>query len=217
MSVVVTPRDHPAARVQTKGEATREAIKQAARGAIARDGFLSVTIADIMSLADRSAGAFYKHFESKEALLYELMGEFKVQLKQEVSRPLAEGEGLQDHLMSRLESFWRIYREHWPVALAAFQMSMIDNGFARAWHDIRQQGIRGLTVVMGLAAREGRDVGPDPLLAASALCSMLEYTCYNWTARSGDFPDRIIDDETALRVLRPMFLRAFGFAASDGA
>jgi hypothetical protein len=48
-------------------------------------------------------------------------------------------------------------------------------------------------------------------MAASALCSMVEYTCYNWTAKGGDFPDRHIDDATAVRVLTQLFLHAIGW------
>ena len=108
---------------------------------------------------------------------------------------------VREHLVDRLRSFWRIYREEWPIATAAFQMSMVDQQFARAWHNIRQQGIRGFAAVVRMAQKNDENPGLDPELVASAMTSMIEYACYNWTARGGDFPDRVIDDDMAMEVL----------------
>ena len=193
---------------RTKGAATREAIKLAARRAIAVDGFAGVKVADIMRTAGKSPGAFYLYFRSKEALLHELLAEFQARLRAQVNAPLSPQEDLSAHLLERLEAFWRIYREDWPIATAAFQMSMTDRQFARAWHGIRQQGIRGFAVVVRRAQARGAAPGLDPELLASAVTSMIEYACYNWTARGGDFPDRVIDDRTATDVLSHLILKA---------
>lgn len=210
---VSTPRK----RATTKGDATRESIKQAAKRAIAMDGFAAVKIADIMAQADRSPGAFYLYFKSKEALLQELLEEFRQRLKEEVNRPISEVEGPLENLSSRLGAFWKIYRDDWPIATAAFQMAMVDQQFARAWRSVRQQGIRGLSAMIRLAQKEGYSPGIDTELAASALCSMLEYTCYNWTAKGGDFPDRFIDDATAVKVLTQLFVHAVGWQSLSNA
>lgn len=201
----------PRKRATPKGDATREAVKQAAKRAIAIDGFAAVKIADIMAQADRSPGAFYLYFKSKEVLLHELLEEFRQRLKEEVNRPLEGVEDPLENLSSRLGAFWKIYRDDWPVATAAFQMSMIDQQFARAWRNVRQQGIRGLSTLIVMAQKQGYSPGLDTELAASALCSMLEYTCYNWTAKGGDFPDRFIDDATAIKVLTQLFMHAIGW------
>ncbi|WP_295524639.1 TetR/AcrR family transcriptional regulator [uncultured Pseudacidovorax sp.] len=197
-------------RATHKGDATREAVKLAAKRAIAIDGFSAVKVADIMGQAGKSAGAFYLYFKSKEALLHELLEEFRVRLKDEVNRP-SETEDPLKNLADRLEAFWKIYREDWPIATAAFQMAMVDQQFARAWRHVRQQGIRGLSTMIQKAQQQGFSPGVDTELAASALCSMLEYTCYNWTAKGGDFPDRFIDDTTALNVLTQLFVHAVGW------
>jgi len=204
-------------RATHKGDATREAIKQAAKRTIAIDGFAAATIADIMAQADRSPGAFYLYFKTKEQVLQELLEDFRLRLKDEVNRPISEAEGPLENLTSRLTAFWRIYREDWPIATAAFQMAMIDQQFSRAWRNVRQQGIRGLSVMIQLAQKEGYSPGMDTELAASALCSMLEYTCYNWTAKGGDFPDRFIDDATAINVLTELFVHAVGWQSLTNA
>lgn len=192
----------------TKGAATRQAVKTAARRAIAVDGFAGVKVADIMAAAGKSPAAFYLYFKSKEVLLYELLEDFQLRLRTEVNAPARPGEDPELHLRERLETFWRIYREDWPIATAAFQMSMIDKQFARAWHNIRQQGIRGFASVVRRAQNTGGSAGLDPELVASAVTSMIEYACYNWTAKTGDFPDRVVDDETALKVLSHLVLQA---------
>ncbi|KQW56382.1 TetR/AcrR family transcriptional regulator [Variovorax sp. Root411] len=202
-------------RATPKGDATREAIKQAAKRAIAVDGFVAATIADIMAQADRSPGAFYRYFDTKEQLLRELLEDFRQRLKGEVNRPISDAEGPLENLTVRLTAFWKIYREYWPIATAAFQLAMVDQQFSRAWRRVRQQGIRGLSVMIQVAQKEGYSPGIDAELAASALCSMLEYTCYNWTSKAGDFPDRFIDDKTAIDVLTQLFVHAVGWRLPD--
>lgn len=195
-------------RATPKGDATREAVKTAARRAIANDGFANVKIADIMGQAGKSPGAFYLYFKSKEVLLHELLEDFRKRLKEEVNRPVDEREDPMAHLSTRLAAFWKVYRDDWPIATAAFQMAMVDQQFARAWRNVRQQGIRGVSLMILLAKKRGYASHLDTELAASALCSMLEYTCYNWTAKGGDFPDRFIDDATAVGVLSELFMNA---------
>ncbi|MBD9408392.1 TetR/AcrR family transcriptional regulator [Acidovorax sp. ACV02] len=199
--------NEPSPRV-TKGALTRTAIMQAAKRVIAIDGFAGMKVADVMAAVGKSPGAFYVHFKSKEALLHELLAVFQHRLRVEVNAPLRADEDPSAHLENRLRTFWRIYREDWPIATAAFQMSMADKQFARAWHNIRQQGIRGFAAVVRAAQKSGGSVGLDPELVASAVTSMIEYACYNWTAATGDFPDRFIDDETAIGVLSHLVLQA---------
>ncbi len=192
---------------RTKGEMTRDTIKAAARRAIAVDGFAAVKVADIMKTAGKSPGAFYLYFKSKEALLHELLADFQAKLRAEVNAPQSAHEDLSAHLLERLDRFWRIYREDWPIATAAFQMSMTDRQFARAWHDIRQQGIRGFAAIVRTVQSRGAASGLDAEMVASAVTSMIEFACYNWTARGGDFPDRVIDDKTAIDVLSYIILK----------
>lgn len=192
----------------TKGEATRAAIKAAAVRVFADDGFAQVRVATIMAATGRTPGAFYRHFESKEALLRELLEDFRLELRQQVNQPLRDGEDLLLHLSERTGAFWTVYRRNWGVVTAAFQLAMVDEGFAEIWRAVRRVGIRALSVVIREAQRRGVAAPSDAELTASALCSMLEYTCYNWTAPHADFPNRRIADDQAADILRRIVVRA---------
>jgi len=58
-------------------ERTRERLLEAARGAVARDGYDGTSVANIAEAAGFSKGAFFSNFESKEALLLELLRRHK--------------------------------------------------------------------------------------------------------------------------------------------
>lgn len=60
-------------------ERTREQLLEAARVAVARNGYDGTSVADIAEAAGFSKGAFFSNFESKEALLLELLRRHKEQ------------------------------------------------------------------------------------------------------------------------------------------
>ncbi|MDB5878359.1 MAG: hypothetical protein JWQ41_1773 [Variovorax sp.] len=103
--------------------------------------------------------------------------DFRLRLKAEVNRSISDREGPLKSPTVRLTVLWEIYREYWPIVTAAFQLAMIDQQFSRARRRVRQQGIRGLSAMIEVAHKAGYSPGIDAELAASALCSMLEYAC----------------------------------------
>lgn len=58
---------------QQRGEETRNRILDAAQECFGRDGYDVASIADICERAGVSKGAFYHHFDSKQALFLELI------------------------------------------------------------------------------------------------------------------------------------------------
>ena len=73
-------------------ERTREHLLEAARMAVARNGYDGTSIADIAEAAGFSKGAFFSNFESKEALLLELLRRHKEQDIATLGRILEEVE-----------------------------------------------------------------------------------------------------------------------------
>lgn len=72
-----------------KAEATRQALLDAARVVIARDGFANARIVDIASQAGKSVGVFYTYFEHKTALFGALLEAFHKDLVQLAPPPSA--------------------------------------------------------------------------------------------------------------------------------
>ncbi len=58
----------------------KSALVEAARGAFAKVGIQNARIEDVTRAAGLSKGAFYLHFESKEALFAELVGDFSARM-----------------------------------------------------------------------------------------------------------------------------------------
>ncbi len=77
-------------------ERTREHLLEAARVAVARNGYDGTSIADIAEAAGFSKGAFFSNFESKEALLLELLRRHKEQDIATLGRILGEVEQNKD-------------------------------------------------------------------------------------------------------------------------
>lgn len=193
----------------TKGDRTRQAIKDVTRQVIARDGFANVRVSTIMAAADRTPGAFYRHFPSKEALLRELLEDFRLELKRKVSAPLPPDKDIVVNLQEGVKAFWEVYRENWPIVTAAFQLSMVEPDFHAAWQAIRKVGIQGMSKVIRKAQQGGYCPGLNADLAASALCSMFEYTCYSWNVSgAAETAKGEISDETAVAVLSQLALHA---------
>lgn len=170
----------------SKGSRTEAEIKQAARRILARDGYVNTKIGDIAEEAGKAVGSFYQYFRNKEVLLATLAEEFRLALQTEIQPPKDVSENPFDNLKRTIRSFWTVYRAHGAVAVAVFQASMVDESFSKIWQQVREEGIRVSGTRIRLAQRLGYCPGIDPEIAASVLCSMIEFTCYNWTVQNGD-------------------------------
>jgi AcrR family transcriptional regulator len=155
-----------------------------------------------MKEAQRSIGVFYRYYKSKDELLLELTEEFRQKLLREIHLPLQPKQDPIENFEEKLGIFWQLYMEDWPIVNSALQMSMVDEAFAKRWHDLRQQGIGAIAHIIAKAKKLGYCSTIDPHYAASALCSMLEFTCYNWTSRWGDFAGAKMSKPAAIQTLK---------------
>lgn len=64
--------DTTTARVR-KGERTRTRILDAAASVLARDGYAATTLTEIARVAEMQAGSLYYHFDSKDAIVEEVL------------------------------------------------------------------------------------------------------------------------------------------------
>jgi AcrR family transcriptional regulator len=70
---------------QARKAATRQSLKDAARGCFARSSYAATAIGDITGRAGVAHGTFYVHFPNKEALVDELLEEFNTALATELA------------------------------------------------------------------------------------------------------------------------------------
>lgn len=200
-------------RAGAKRSKTEAAIKDAARRVLARDGYVNAKIGDIAEEAGKAIGSFYQYFKNKEELLLALADEFRIALRDNISPPCSIDEDPFENLRQMLLSFWRVYRAHGAVAVAVFQASMVDESFAAIWREIRAEGIRVSSTRIRLAQRLGYCTGVDPEIAGSSLCSMIEFTCYNWVVGNGDLEmlGRDVNDEVLTDTLTKMVVGAISW------
>ncbi|WP_116999824.1 TetR/AcrR family transcriptional regulator [Desertimonas flava] len=169
-----------------KGRATRLSFQEAARRVFARDGYLNSRLSDIADEAGKSMASFYNYFESKEALLAELAADFDAELQRRVAEPFRRERSPEAALHGAIAAFYRHYQTRLPEAIGIFQASMVNPDFAAQWREIRTNGVRTIALGIRRAQAAGFAPGLDPLLAASALSSMIEHFCWVWMAGEGD-------------------------------
>lgn len=123
---------------------TRVRLKDAALAAFAAQGFAEASIADITKAAGVAQGTFYVHFDSKEAVLAELLEDFNVGLVQAFAgqAPQLVGDGdLRATVEAMAETFldyWRAQRPFVSVfaqrAAAGLQLDELRDGVNPALH-----------------------------------------------------------------------------------
>jgi AcrR family transcriptional regulator len=177
---------------------TRNALAAVALELFAERGFDAVTVNDIADRADVDPSTFYRHFGSKEAVIFSDLGDWTGHLgdavrAQPAELPLLETmrTGLKDLAANLLVD---IENERHRAQLTESSPSVRAQGLA-----VREALIDGVTMAIAdrMAVDPARD-GRPYLLAASCILAANWYRDY--VVRTGDLPssaedavDRIID------------------------
>jgi AcrR family transcriptional regulator len=188
----------PLGRRDRKRLETRNGLAAVALELFAERGFDAVTVNDIADRADVDPSTFYRHFGSKEAVIFSDLGDWTGRLGDAVRAQPAE--------LPLLETMRMGIKD-----LAANLMVDIDNERHRAEltkssHSVRAQGLAVREALIGevalaiadrMAVNPARDSRPY-LLAASCILAANWYR--NYVVQTGDVPssaeeavDRIID------------------------
>lgn len=194
----------------TKRERTRARLIAAARQVFARQGYLNTKITDITAEAGVANGLFYSYFEDKNDLLRALTAEFKAQLPHVLTTKWKRRPHPLVGIAVGTEMFVRDYLEHQADVAGIFQAAIVDKSFAALWQEIRSHGVRLAASYVRQAQKLGFATGLDPELAASALCSMIEFSCYNWNSLRLDFPERAVGEEELILTLVTLVLSCLG-------
>ena len=97
--------EHPLGRRERKKAATRQAIADAALELFLQSGFNGVSIKDVADKADVSTTTIFKHFPSKESLLFDRDDDFEVELAAAV-RERPPGLSILDALRAHALEAW---------------------------------------------------------------------------------------------------------------
>lgn len=154
---------------------TRNAILEAATTAFAAEGYEATGVAEICEKAGVSKGAFYYHFESKEAVFLDLCSSWLQSLEDTLTAVIAEAENIHAGLHKMAGMIENIFNNNQPL------MSLV----LELWtHASRNEKVQSATLepyrryreIFSSLIKKGIDEGSiapiDPYLAGQVLLSL---------------------------------------------
>jgi len=133
-------------------EASHERIVQAAARAIRRSGYAGTGVADIMKEAGLTHGAFYAHFESREAMLAEAADRAGAEANAVAARILAAAAPAQ-----ALQALMQVYlsEEHLASIETGCPVSALCSEMPRQSPEVRRAATRRIKEMIDLVAGLG--------------------------------------------------------------
>lgn len=205
-SYVGTPASEgPAGPVTDKGRRTRERILAAARSVFEQRGFNDTRMSDVATAAEVSHGTVYVYFDSKEALLTEIidavLDEAAAYLRvADIADPSAR-------IAAANARYLRVYDRNARLLQVVEQVATADESFARRLNAFRARHVRRLADTIGSLQHTGRaadDIDAD--VAAAALSAMVE----GYARHATD-----ISTEDANDTLTRLWVRALGLTGEE--
>jgi AcrR family transcriptional regulator len=173
---------------------------------IARKGLLAATIVDIAEEAERAPATLYLYFASKLDLAYVLARQFDSEAAHPATAAseLAErsGDQVRENIAVTVGQFWQTFSEQLPVAVGAFQLAMVEPGFAAEWAEIRRAVTQRFTRAIQRLQDRGESPAFDPVPVASAISGMLFHSAIVAQFFGGER-----DDESMLGALTEIWYR----------
>lgn len=165
-------------------EASHERIVQAAARAIRRSGYDGTGVADIMKEAGLTHGAFYAHFESREAMLAEAADRAGAESNAYAAQVIASVPPTQ-----ALQALMRTYlsKEHLAAIETGCPISALGSEMPRQSPEVRQAATRRIKEMIDLVARQSPDWG-QPAAHERALVSVATMVGTLILARAVDDP-----------------------------
>jgi TetR/AcrR family transcriptional regulator, transcriptional repressor for nem operon len=153
--MLVMPKQRANARAAAK-DASHERILAVAAQAIRRSGYEGTGVADIMKDAGLTHGAFYAHFESREAMLAEAAGKACADAASDAARVVANAPPDQA-LASLLAAY--LSKAHVERVDAGCPMAALGSETWRQTPEVRRVATRHVKEMIDLVARQLPDWG----------------------------------------------------------
>ena len=146
----------------TKGENTKREICREAAKLFSKKGFKDVSMQDICNVTGLSKGGLYRHFGSKEEILFQLISKEK-----RVFEDIEQGKSA----VEVLENLLRVYREDLEqsvesMAYALFEYASMGNGYVLDSGNTEDKQYWHKLVEYGVSTGEFNDVNPDVVMDA---------------------------------------------------
>jgi AcrR family transcriptional regulator len=151
----IMQKAHTNARAAAK-EASHERIVRAAARAIRRSGYDGTGVADIMKEAGLTHGAFYAHFESREAMLAEAADRAGAEANAFAASVIAAAPPEQS-LRALMEAY--LSREHLASIETGCPVSALCSEMPRQSPAVRRAATRHIKEMIDLVARQSPDWG----------------------------------------------------------
>jgi TetR/AcrR family transcriptional regulator, transcriptional repressor for nem operon len=137
-------------------QASHERIVQAAARAIRRSGYDGTGVADIMKEAGLTHGAFYAHFESREAMLAEAADRAGAESNAFAARVVAAAPP-QQSLQALMQAY--LSKEHLASIETGCPVSALGSEMPRQSPEVRRAATRRIKEMIDLVARQSPDWG----------------------------------------------------------
>lgn len=165
-------------------EASHERIVQAAARAIRRSGYDGTGVADIMKEAGLTHGAFYAHFESREAMLAEAADRAGAESNAFAARVIAAVPPEQA-LQALIQTY--LSREHLAGIETGCPLPALGSEMPRQSPEVRRAATRRIKEMIDLVARQSPDWG-QPAAHERALVAVATLVGTLMLARAVDEP-----------------------------
>ncbi|MGB5757320.1 MAG: TetR family transcriptional regulator [Acidimicrobiales bacterium] len=179
------PGAAPTGRRERKKRRTRDDLMRQAARLFAANGFDETTTEDIAEAADLSQRTFFRHFSSKEAVLYGDMDELRIRVRNALmGRPAGEPPILAvRHAIMTLADNYEFERDHrfLQAKLAAAYPSVSAYSRAVVQAEWEKELIAALSQRLGVDSM----LDPRPEIVAGAAMSALRVSIRRWTSSGG--------------------------------
>lgn len=162
-----------------RGERTRAKLINAARTVFERDGYLDARLADITTEAGTAAGSFYTYFTNKDEIFAAVLKEAEDEMLHPHVSEMTDRDDPVAVIEASNRAYLTSYQRNAKLMALLEQVAAIDPAFRQirkrrgdAFVKRNARSIRDLQI-RGLA-----DPELDPMLAASALSSLVSRTAY---------------------------------------
>ena len=162
---------------------TAARLRHAARLAFTDLGWKQTRVQDIVQRAGVSHGTFYTYYESKTAILDDLVRSSYADLEALAHQPW-EADDVRGALERVIGGFLDLYQRDAAVVHAWLQAARDEPAFGDLYQELRGRFVDRITEhIAAVVAASGRAGTPPARTVAGALAAMVEHFAYLWAVR----------------------------------